>query len=310
MKNKKSHFEAGWRAFERPNLLQCIDVKRFLVAGLIFGFGMKAQAATPIMEYRFNETGTTAKSSCPNYSVTLRNASLAATDLHSADGAGVSGLSGDRAFDNTASSRMGKGDGSQNAGDIANQSDLDAIDKLASFTLQGWFKTVPGKTIGEFARLFDNHNDQVSPQGGFELYGGRNVNGPVDPGKLSLLVNGGQASTTTASYQEQNTWVFFAVSYDATLTTNNVKFYKGTKTSPVILIDTLSLNKGTVNDEPTGLGLGNRDRRPSIPTQVQERPFDGFLDNMRIFGAPTGNGGVLSLSELEALRARDVSNLP
>jgi hypothetical protein len=187
---------------------------------------------------------------------------------------------------------------------------LDGIDNLASFTLQGWFKTVPGQTLGEFARLIDNHNDQVSPQGGFELYGGRNVNGPVDPGKLTLLLDGSELSTTSASYQEQNTWVFFGVSYDGTLTSNNVKFYKGTTTSSVVLIDTLTLNKGTVNNEPTGLGIGNRDRRPSIPNQIRDRPFDGFLDNMRIFGTPTGKGGVLSLSELEALRVRDVSNLP
>lgn len=310
MKNKNFLSNAWLRAFVHPNLLPCLDIKGLLVASLIFSFGMKAQAATPIMEYKFNSTGTTAKSSCPNYSLSLSNAAGAATDLHSSAGAGVSGLSGDRAFDNTASRYMGRGDGLPNAGGIANQSDLDGIDKLASFTLQGWFKTVPGQTMGNFARLFDNHNDSISPQGGFELYGGRNVNGPVDPGKLTLLLDGSELSTTTASYQEQDTWMFFAVSYDGTLTSNNVKFYKGTRTSPVILIDSLTLNKGTVNSEPTGLGIGNRDRRPSIPNQVRDRPFDGFLDNMRIFGTPTGKGGILSLSELEALRARDVSNLP
>lgn len=288
--------------------------KRFFVTTLIFGitlifnYAIEAQAATPITEYRFNGSGTTATSPCPDVSVTFRNAAGVATNLYSIDGAGVSGLAGDRAFDNTASSRMGRGNGSVNAGGIANQSDLNAIDKLSSFTLQGWFKTVPGTTLGGFARLFDNHNDSISPQGGFELYGGLNANGPVDPGKLSLLVNGSQVTTTTEAYPEQNIWVFFAVSYDGTLTTNNVKFYKGTKTSQVILVNTLTLNKSRVNDEPTGLGLGNRDRRPSIPTQVLDRPFDGFLDNLRIFGTATGRGGVLSISELEALRLRDVVN--
>lgn len=318
MKNK-SHSKSGLRQNLQPNWHPSFwrDMEQFLLAvglvfgsSLIFGFAMSAQAATPILEYKFNETGATVPSSGTNSTpVTFRNSSGVTTDLHSGDGKGVSGLAGDRAFDNTASSRMGKGDGSQNGGGIANQSDLDTIDKFASFTLQGWFKTVPGSTIGGFARLFDNHNDSISPQGGVELYGGRNANGAVDPGKLSILVDGVQVSTTTAAYPEQNTWVFFAVSYDGTLTTNNLKFYKGTKTSPVTLVNTLTLNKGTVNNEPTGLGLGNRDRRPSIPTQVRDRPFDGFLDNLRIFGATTGNGGVLSLSELETLRARD-ANLP
>jgi hypothetical protein len=135
---------------------QCRKVKRFFVSvlalfsALSFDFGTKAQAATPIMEYRFNETGIIAKSSCPIFSLTLRNASEAAIDLHGADGAGVSSLASDRAFNNTASSRMGKRDSSSNAGGIANQSDLNAIDKLASFTLRGWFKTLPGTTVGGF----------------------------------------------------------------------------------------------------------------------------------------------------------------
>ena len=286
------------------------NVKSLLVFALSSGFAMEAQAAPPpILEYRFNETGATAKSSGTNSTaVILRNASGVPTDLHSGNGQGVSGRTGDRSFNNSAASHMGRGDNSQNAGGIANQKDLAAIDKLASLTLQGWFKTVPGKKIGGFARLFDNHNDRITPQGGFELYGGVNDNGSTAPGKLSLLLDGVQVSSGTAAYQEQSTWVFFAVSYDGTHPTNNVKFYKGTRTSPVVLVDTLTLNKASVNEAPTGLGLGNRDRRPSIPTEVRDRPFDGFLDNLRIFGATTGNGGILSQSELETLRVRDLVN--
>jgi fibronectin-binding autotransporter adhesin len=302
--------------FERPALFcQGMNVKRsFLVAGLIlisiFTFQRNVLAATPILEYRFNETGTTAAGSCPTNPIALSNANGTIADLHSADGTGVSNLPGDRAFDNTASSRMGKGNNSPNAGGIANQGDLAAIDKLASLTLQGWFKTVAGTTIGGFGRLFDNHDDKITPQGGFELWGGSRSSftsgTPTDPGKLTLLLNQDEVSTTTAAYQDQNTWVFFAVSYDGTLMTNNVKFFKGKKDSSVALVDTLTLNQGTVNEDEIGLGLGNRLR----PNGFRDRPFDGFLDNMRIFGTPTGKGGVLSQSELEALRIRDVSNLP
>jgi fibronectin-binding autotransporter adhesin len=294
-------------------LANVMNVKRFLlVAGLIlisiFGFEMKALAATPILEYRFNETGTTVVGSCPTNPITLSNANGTIADLHSADGTGVSNLPGDRAFDNTASSQMGKGN--NNTGGIANQGDLAAIDKLASLTLQGWFKTAPGTTIGGFARLFDNHDDKITPQGGYEFWGGSRSSftsgTPTDPGKLTLLLDDGEVSTTTAAYQDQDTWVFFAVSYDGTLITNNVKFFKGTKASPVALVDTLTLNKGTVNEDQIGLGLGNRLR----PSSFRDRPLDGFLDNMRIFGTPIGKGGVLSQSELEALRIRDISNLP
>ena len=81
------------------------------------------------------------------------------------------------------------------------------------------------------------------------------------------------------------------------------------KTSLVKLVSTVALKKGVVNSEPTGLGLDNRDRRPLDATAIQDRPFDGFLDNMRIFATETGNGGILSQSELEARRKRDLSNL-
>lgn len=321
-KNSKLHIELGLFKSLCPNSYpsQPRDVKRFLMTGLLVGFGLslspiiKAQAATPIVEYKFNGTGAIAfSSSCPSPSLALTLRTAAAgipIDSHSANGGGVSGLSGDRSFNNTFAIRMGVGNNSDNAGRIANQADLSAVDNLSSFTLQGWFKTAPGQTLGSFARLFDNHSDKVSPQGGFEVYGGVNANGPTGPGKLSLLVNGSQASTTTAAFSEQNTWVFFAVTYNGTSKTNNVKFYKGTKTAPVKLVNTLTLAKGAMNSEPTGLSIGNRDRRPLDPTQVRDRPFDGFLDNMRIFGTKTGGGGVLSQSELEARRSRDVFNLP
>src|SRR3990167_3976532 len=82
-------------------------------------------AQTAILEYKFDETGTTAPSTGSDATaVTLRNSAGVATDLHSADGLGVSGVTGDRAFDNTASTSMG------GSGGRADQADLAAIDTL------------------------------------------------------------------------------------------------------------------------------------------------------------------------------------
>src|SRR3990167_756004 len=75
---------------------------------LILYLGQTVQAQTAILEYKFDETGTTAPSTGSNTTaVTLQNSGGAATDLHSADGLGVSGSAGDRSFDNTAPSSMG-----------------------------------------------------------------------------------------------------------------------------------------------------------------------------------------------------------
>src|SRR5205085_5209175 len=63
---------------------------------------------SPIFEYRFNETGTSAASTGLDPSpLTFQNSSGVISDLHSAAGLGVSGQVGDRAFDNTASTAMG-----------------------------------------------------------------------------------------------------------------------------------------------------------------------------------------------------------
>jgi len=96
---------------------------------LILYLAQTVQAQTAILEYKFDETGTTAPSTGSDVTaVTLRNSGGVATDLHSADSLGVSSLTGDRAFDNTASTSMGGNGG------MAEQADLAAIDTLTSFT--------------------------------------------------------------------------------------------------------------------------------------------------------------------------------
>jgi hypothetical protein len=249
---------------------------------LILNLVQTVQAQTAILEYKFNETGTTAPSTGSDATaVTLRNSAGAATDLHSADSLGVSGLTGDRAFDNTTSTSMG------GSGGRADQADLVAIDTLTSFTLQGWFKTDEATSLGNNARIFHN----VSGSNGFELYG--------SSGDFNFGVDNGNASTSGSNYGDTQTWIFFAVTYDGTLASNNVKFYKGSGTSTVTQVGTQTVDKSTVDDEKTGLGIGNKSGSSNFS-------FDGYLDNIRIFGSQSNNSGVLTLSQLETFRSGDV----
>jgi len=245
------------------------------------------QAQTAILEYKFNETGTTAPSTGSDATaVTLRNSAGAATDLHSADGLGVSGVTGDRAFDNTASTSMG------GSGGRADQADLAAIDTLTSFTLQGWFKTDGSTAIGggiSKAVVLHNTSGIAVNAAGFELFG--------QQGDLKLAVDDSNASTS--AYGDTQSWVFFAVTYDGTLASNNVKFYKGSGTSTVTQLGTQTVNKGQVDSDTDGLGIGNESGSSNFP-------FDGFLDNIRIFGSQSDNSGVLTLAQLESIRSGDV----
>lgn len=173
-------------------------------------------AQVPILEYKFNEVGTTAYSTGSNATtLTIRTAAGVVEDFHSADCGGVTGASGDRALDNTSASYMGSNDGYK-----ANQADLDAIDTFMSFTLCGWFKTAGTEQI-KYACLFENGTSS-----GFNLYGDAS-------GTLKLKVDG-DGATSIASYTDTLAWVFFAKTYDGTdADTSVVKFYKGTKTQPV-----------------------------------------------------------------------------
>lgn len=258
----------------------------------------------PLVEYGFNETGLTAPSSgsAAGAGLSFFNAAGTAADLHGAAGGGVGGdLVGhaqfglDRAFDNTASTAMGNA----GVGGLANTSaDVNAIDALTSFTLSGWFKTEGATGITGFARLFVNESGNV----GMHLLGG-DVAGELRP-KVDNVELG---TPDVQGYGDTQKWVFFAFTYDGTLTANNALFYKGYRNASesgvnpfqVSLIETRTMNVGAVAQDTSVLMIGNR-------TGTRDRPFDGFLDNMRIHGSASDASGALSLVDLEDLRAGDV----
>lgn len=247
-----------------------------------------ASASAQIVVYNFNQTGTSVSNSgTSTEALALANYSGTATDLHSADALGVSGRPGDRAFDNSASTGMGNvGTGGYGKTTSAISTDLGA---LKSFTIQGWYKT-DGTVIGAGAQLVNYKNGSS----GF-LVNASNT------GNLSLEVNGVGAYGSGTAYSAVSEWTFFAVTYDGTKTTGNVKFYVGSTSSTVALAYTLNLNGGTMvlPGGTTSLGIGNNYGTPN-------RPFDGLIDDVRIYGSTTDASGVLSLTELESIRSLDV----
>lgn len=243
----------------------------------------------PIMEFRFNETGTTAPSTGTDAApVTLRNGAQITTDLHSADQVGVSGMPSDRAFDNSASTGMG----SDGVGGKGRMSDDDNVDGLLSLTLQGWLRT-QSEPLNNLARLCTKQGSTS----GFLLLG-------ASSGTLDLEINNVGSTTDTAAWSEVGEWIFFAVTYDGTTSASNVRFYKATRSLPVTLVETRSLNQGRALENTNDFNVGN-----SGGTGVN-RPFDGWLDNVRVFGSRSDDRGALSAAQLEYFRQRDVQNPP
>lgn len=257
-------------------------------AGLcLVGLGLllapsSSRAATPIVNFNYNETGTNAANSgSAGGTSTLYDFSGNATDLHSAGGTGVSGLAGDRALDLTAAASMG-GDGPRQ--DIGN---LAAVNGLSSFTIAGWFKTAGSDPLGGPARLVEFETGSA----GFKLWAANTS------GAMALTVNGANNTSTVSgngTFGQTSEWVFFAVTYDGTSSTNNVNFYAGNLTSSPVLAANLTFDEGLVNSVPGDvyLTVGNN--------QYASRGFDGWMDNFAIYGSTSNGSGAISFSDITA----------
>lgn len=248
--------------------------------------------AIPIVEYLFSGPNDTLQQSTGM--VTDNGARLSIRDSSNTAAAltaelGVSGLAGDWALD----FRSAPGTGSNAGGDgpfARTDGDLQPVDGLASFTLQGWFNTniVPTDNM----EFFKN----VSSSAGFMLKA-------VNDGALRLYVNGDGGGSAIVSQNKDwaitGEWVFFAVTYDGTSTTDNASFYMGGINESVALSSTQTLDQGPALDESNRLVISRRNR-----------PYQGLLDNMRVYGSTGDASGVLSMSDLETVRLTDVTGVP
>jgi MYXO-CTERM domain-containing protein len=249
-------------------------------------------APAPILEYRFNDTpGTTAASSGSSATgVGFLNSAGSSVNLYVAD-QGVFGL-GDGAFNNSASTAMGN---AGTGGRATTGGAVSAIDGLTSFTLQGWFKTAGSTGIGRDAQLINFGSWNLRAQGD-------SVTGNLDlqvTGTSILDAQSTGAFNTNGTYNQTQAWVFFAVTYDGSLSSSNVNFYQGSQAGAVTLVSTRTLNAGPPVSTSASFGIGN-------VANDSTRPFDGFLDNIRVYGSKTDGTGVLTLSELETVRQFDL----
>jgi hypothetical protein len=191
------------------------------------------------------------------------------TDRHTADGGGVTGLTGDRAFTNNTTFRASM------------SADAAGTDALQQFTVTGWYNTAALPAPGAAPRILDN----ATTNAGYYLM-------RKDTGSLELAVgSGGTTSTlicTTTGFSTVGSWVFFAVTYNGAATINNVLMYSGSVSSTAVVGTTGTINRGTPADDTAVFTVGNR-----ADTQ---RGFNGTLDDIRLYS------GILDASQIEAVR--------
>jgi hypothetical protein len=93
-----------------------------------------------------------------------------------------------------------------------------------------------------------------------------------------------------------------AISYDGTKTTDNVQFYKGSKTEAVTEIGgPVTLDQGVINVGANQLILGNERDHWAFT-------FDAFMDDVRFWASDTDGSGVIGLAELQEVHGLDLQN--
>ena len=160
---------------------------------------------------------------------------------------------------------------------------------LSSFTVLGWARP-------EALDIGSGGNRIV-----FSLNGSQNGIDLVHlaDGRLRLSVNewpDGVKDDSSPDRLRIGEWTFFAVTYDATVATDNVRWYFGDESSPAEADTVVTYNRGTTADDGGPLAIGNFNR--TMQGHGYDRQFRGHLRGIEIYGSTIGPKGVLSLDDI------------
>jgi hypothetical protein len=253
--------------------------------GLILSCGL-ASAQTPLLQYTFDE------------------ASGSALDYGS-------GISSPGTFEGGATRSANTPSGSGFAADFLTESpyahilsgDADKLDGLNQLTLTTWLN-LSSYTAG---------NNRLAAKQAGGAFGGFSWNmnatpntGTVGPDnfRLGLFVGNNVSSDpsdfasafSTDDVGADNQWVFFAVTYDGTAATDNVRFYMGDVNTPAAQVGTpLTIVQLTIDSGTARFGVGFTDAAPTADTSAI-----GLQDDVRVYGT------ALDLNQLDGIRLQAV----
>lgn len=239
----------------------------------------------PFLFFNFNEGGGSSTISTNSSQVSellFSDPSKGEVSLFGSSGSGLNGKPGDYALDiGSTTAAMGVAGASGGVASLSTKRILPG--PLASFTVAGWFKAA--SMIDGGARLME-YKDPLG--NGFILMTGKAA--------LVLGVNKGVSVATpgaTGPYSQVDSWVFFAVTYDAMKTSDNVVFYSGTDTAEPVVVTVASAESGPTlpHNQYGSLTIGNNG--DGI------RPFHGLLDNIALYTSPDDSSGALTEEQIK-----------
>lgn len=164
---------------------------------------------------------------------------------------------------------------------------------LSKLTVVAWINLQADQAVND--RIVDNLT--ATTGFGFLFW---NTGQSASAAKIGFLANNTTSgANSTTGIDLNNKWVMVAVTYDGTVGTSNVRFYKGDPATSVAQFgSTLSYNKGAIAVSANELRIG------STPASTSDRTPPAWIDNVRIYDT------VLSQSQLEAIRAEDFPFTP
>ncbi|WP_309387617.1 LamG-like jellyroll fold domain-containing protein [Cerasicoccus frondis] len=163
---------------------------------------------------------------------------------------------------------------------------------LSAITITMWVNVDVGAS-GD--RLISNISS--ASNAGFDLYLQNYVtgtDGDPDSFRLAFGVNStsGAVQSISSNYVSDK-WLFLAVTYDATLGSDNVLFYSGDEATSVGLNSTLS-KTGSIAASPLNLEVGG------TPVTPSDRTPTALFNDVRVYS------GILDSTALEAVRASTI----
>lgn len=246
---------------------------------LVIGFASYGQSQ--VIQYNFNE----AAGPYTNSGSAGGTGSLVSTGAIGADSSGVSGLTGDREFNNNGGPAGNAISGVNGSGGVSHSADIDALDTATELTITGWYKS--SDAISDL-----NTSSRILQDDGFILFGNNNT---TDGGLLfQFLTTGGAVnafSSFDSSFNQNDTWIFFAFSWDNNGGGGAWNFYNGTDTTSVVGQGSGTVT-GTLLNGTTALAIGNG---PGF-----NRPFDTSLDDIRIYNSSLDSTAIENI-RLEAV---------
>lgn len=162
-------------------------------------------------------------------------------------------------------------------------------DLVSGITLAWWMnlKALPAQS--------DRVMEKLSSSAGFGVRFG-------SPGAttttMALGVNTTSGASSSPAIGSLNTWIFCAVTYDGSKSSQNVQWFIGSQTSPVSISSLATYNRGPINNTTNAFRVG------STPATSADRTPAAWFDDVRVYNA------VLPMAAIEQIRIEGGGTAP